>query len=233
MEAHKKINSDQLKFLNEFCKKKDIEFIELRWEFVDHLAEMIEKKWVEKPHLDFKDAFHEVYKTFGIFGFSEIAEQHKSIAQKNYWNSIKLEFLKMIKFPHVFVIILLYTLVYSTLNEFPVLSKFFWIFMYISLISVFIYFTVQTKKLNQRLNQNKSMYLQITQQFFWVLYLFMISPNINILFDSQEFIGVTKEPPILLTTTVFTIITFFTWFNYKLMVWSKIQVGKLIARRFD
>ncbi len=232
MKTNKKINQHQLQFLYEFCKKKDIQFIELRIEFVDHLAELIEKKWKEKPHLDFKQDFHEVYKTFGVFGFREIAEQHNSIAQKNYWKSVKSELLKIIQIPNLLVVILFYVLIYSILIQFPGLSKYFWIAIYASLISVFVFFTIQTKKLNKKLKQDTSMYLQITQQFFWVMYLVVISPNINFLFDNQEIVGVENDLPILFTSLVFFVVSLFIWINFKLLAWAKAHIDTLVARRF-
>ena len=88
MSTDRKIGPEELAYLHAYCKKKDIIYIDLRIELVDHLAELIQARWAEHPSQDFRTAFHNVYKSFGIFGFMEIAEQHQTSMQKRYWRGI-------------------------------------------------------------------------------------------------------------------------------------------------
>ena len=91
MNAHD-ITKKHIDYLHTFCKKKDINYVDLRIELVDHLCELIQVEWEKNPNLGFRDAFHNVYKSFGIFGFMHIAEEHEKTMQKKYWREIWLFF---------------------------------------------------------------------------------------------------------------------------------------------
>ena len=62
--------------------------MDLRIELVDHLTELVLVQQSKNPRLSFKDAFFAVYKSFGIFGFIDIAAKHENQMQKRYWLEI-------------------------------------------------------------------------------------------------------------------------------------------------
>ena len=88
MSAAKQLTTEELKYIEAFCKKKDIVYVDLRIELVDHLAELVLAYQEKHANSSFRDAFHGVYKTFGIFGFMDIAKQHQKQMEKRYWREI-------------------------------------------------------------------------------------------------------------------------------------------------
>lgn len=101
MDKTRIITEEELIYLHNFAKKKDIIYVDLRIELVDHLCELVEKRWLDNPDESFKDAFHVVYKSFGIFGFSEIADRHQKQMSKRYSFEIWSYFKKWFRLPRV------------------------------------------------------------------------------------------------------------------------------------
>lgn len=101
MSTDRKIGPEEVAYIHAFCKKKDIVFIDLRIELVDHLCGLIEARWETHPNEDFKTAFHAVYKSFGIFGFLSIAEEHGKTMQKRYWREVWMFFKSWLTPPKV------------------------------------------------------------------------------------------------------------------------------------
>ncbi|HOZ96377.1 MAG TPA: hypothetical protein PLS07_05000 [Niabella sp.] len=65
-------NEEQVQYLFDFCRRKGVYYFDLQCELVDHLSEAIEEKMKNTPSLSFDAALKEVYKGFGIFGFSHV-----------------------------------------------------------------------------------------------------------------------------------------------------------------
>jgi hypothetical protein len=106
------ITEEEVAWLHVFCKKKDIKYIDLRIELVDHLCALVEARWATHPQEDFKTAFYAVYKGFGIFGFMQIAEEHEKTMNKRYWREIWSYFKSWITPPKVVLTALLFSLIY-------------------------------------------------------------------------------------------------------------------------
>jgi hypothetical protein len=117
MSTERKIGPKELAYLHSYCKKKDIVYIDLRIELVDHLAELIQARWAEHPNEDFKTAFHNVYKSFGIFGFLTIAEQHQAAMQKRYWRGIWQFFKGWLTPPKVLATASVFSLLYLLVSR--------------------------------------------------------------------------------------------------------------------
>ena len=126
MKTKRQIQAEELEYIFNFCKKKDIYYVDLRMELVDHLTSRVEAIWEKEPNLSFQEAFHKVYKSFGIFGLSTLAEEHGKIVSKKYWSLIKQEFKLWLKPPQVFATLLFLVLTYFSLAAFPQLTYFFW-----------------------------------------------------------------------------------------------------------
>lgn len=108
-DAHK-ISPEHVAWLHDFCKRKDIVMIDLRIELVDHLCEMVEARWQNFPNEDFKTAFYAVYKSFGVFGFYNIANQHAKIMERTYWKSAWRYIKTWITPPRIFFTVSVYAL---------------------------------------------------------------------------------------------------------------------------
>lgn len=93
----KKLNEEQIAQLYEFTRRHFVEHYDLQTELVDHLANGIEKQWVDDAQLPFEKALQLEFKKFGVFGFTEIVEQRMAAMQKRYFHIIgkhALEFLQ-------------------------------------------------------------------------------------------------------------------------------------------
>lgn len=112
MNDKKHISKEEIAWLHAFCKKKDIRYIDLRIELVDHLCELVEDRWKTHPHEDFKTAFYAVYKRFGIFGFMQIAEEHEKTMNKRYWREIGQFCISWITPPQVVLTLVIFAFLY-------------------------------------------------------------------------------------------------------------------------
>lgn len=118
----RELTQAQLQEIYALCKRKDIQYLELRMELVDHIASRIEDIWQEQPELSFKDAFHKVYKSFGIFGLSEIAEEHEKLVAKRFYRKVWVEFKSWIKPPKLIAFASLLFVFFVVMKYLPQIS---------------------------------------------------------------------------------------------------------------
>lgn len=102
----KKINTQQLKQIEDFLDKKDIVYHDLKLEFLDHICSGIEDQWEKHPNVSFNKAFHNEYKKFGMYGFSDILEKRETSLKWFYWKRIGLHSLNWFKIPQIFFTLL-------------------------------------------------------------------------------------------------------------------------------
>jgi hypothetical protein len=222
MNSHE-ITKEHIAYLHAFCKKKDINYVDLRIELVDHLCELIQAEWAKTPNLSFRDAFHKVYKGFGIFGFMDIATQHEKTMQKRYWREIWLFFKKWITPPLIVVTILVSGFVYYLSDAFPY-TRLPLVFVIFGLIVSSAILTFVQFKRNKRIMNEKNMLMGgVHTNFFWVYYIFyiiMLQPAwLN---NTTEHLN---EPWLL--TSAFMITLLFSRANYLLLQKAKEQLEDL------
>ncbi|MBK7097092.1 MAG: hypothetical protein IPH58_00340 [Sphingobacteriales bacterium] len=104
------ITEEQIQHLHRFCVKHYVRFYDLQLELVDHLVNAIEQKMDEYPKLNFKQALNEVYKGFGIFGFSRIVAERDLALRKNYRKNFTRSFLSYFTPPRVLLTCLIFIL---------------------------------------------------------------------------------------------------------------------------
>ena len=89
----RKITQPEIEKLYEFTRKHFVEYYDLQTELVDHLANGMEARWQENPHLSFEENLNLEFKKFGVFGFSDVVEKRQRAMEKKYygliWNEIK------------------------------------------------------------------------------------------------------------------------------------------------
>lgn len=109
------LNEEQVQNLFEFCRKKGVRFYDLQCELVDHLSEAIEEKMKNTPMLNFDDALAEVYKGFGIFGFSHVVrDKEVAVGNRNYKKRIQ-HFKTFFSYPKIAL-----TMMLAVLFSFPI-----------------------------------------------------------------------------------------------------------------
>ena len=102
------ITEEQIQHLHHFCVKHYVRFYDLQLELVDHLANAIEQKMDENPKLNFEQALDEVYKGFGIFGFSRIVSERDLALRKKYQKSFWKYFLPYFSPPRLALTFLIF-----------------------------------------------------------------------------------------------------------------------------
>lgn len=95
------LSEKQIEQLFEFTRKHYVEYYDVQVELVDHLASSIEHELEQNPNLSFDNALNIVFKSFGIFGFSDVVE-NKATAVWKYQNKLWLKtFINHFKWPNV------------------------------------------------------------------------------------------------------------------------------------
>ena len=79
-----KLTENQIDELYKFTREHYVYFYDVQSELVDHLANDIEKIWVDKPKLSFEDARDTSFKKFGIFGFMDVIDAKQKAMNKRY-----------------------------------------------------------------------------------------------------------------------------------------------------
>jgi hypothetical protein len=88
------LTKEQIEHLFVFCRKHYVRYYDVQLELVDHLANAIEDKMNADKNLSFEKALHEVYKGFGVMGFSKVlaskekeaGKKCRKIRRKIYWS---------------------------------------------------------------------------------------------------------------------------------------------------
>jgi hypothetical protein len=176
MQEEREVKQEQLRYIYDFCKRKDIVFVDLRMELVDHLASRVEAIWKQEPDLSFELAFHRVYKSFGIFGMGTIVDEYSKVVWKKYWTLIKSEFGHWLKLPQVFAAILFMLVCYYSLESFALLGPIVWILIYSGIMGTFIYMLLKSKRLIKKMGGERSMLLSSPRYFWLIIHLLYLMP---------------------------------------------------------
>ncbi|HET8838645.1 MAG TPA: hypothetical protein VFM82_06575 [Flavobacteriaceae bacterium] len=96
----RKVTKAEIEKLYDFTRKHYVEYYDLQTELVDHLANGMEARWQENPHLQFEENLQTEFKKFGIFGFSEVVEKRKAAMEKKYFKLIFSEIKLILKQPN-------------------------------------------------------------------------------------------------------------------------------------
>ncbi len=222
MTAAKQLSAEEIAFLHSFCKKKDIVLVDLRIELVDHLAEQILAYQEKHPTTNFKDALFAVYKSYGIFGFMEIAAAHQKTMEKRYWAEIWRYFKTWLTPPKVLLTLAISAVLYIAFSQFtstrmPVLFTIGIVFF--SSIGITVYQYRRNKKV---LNGEKNMLMSGAHNgVFWFGYLF-VQVFLRLLAKED---GLLLEPAFL--TAFFMITSIFSLANYFLQEKAFVQLQEM------
>jgi hypothetical protein len=83
MEA-RKLTPEQIDDLFAFCEEQDVPYYDVQIELVDHLANAIEQKWINKPNLPYEKALWAIFDQFGPSGFRKIRKSKEKELRKKY-----------------------------------------------------------------------------------------------------------------------------------------------------
>lgn len=75
---NRQISQEENIQLMDFCKRKGVDFLDLRIEIADHLAHAIVDYWATHPEASFEQALQVEYRKFGIFGFTDVCADYSN-----------------------------------------------------------------------------------------------------------------------------------------------------------
>lgn len=202
------LTADQIQTIFDFTEKKYIKYYDVQLELVDHIADKIETLQADDPNLSFDRALHEVYKSFGVFGFTKVQEE-KMVELQRYWMRHLKSYIKSyFQWPKIIITLILSLCIYLYMKQgylYPLKSEIdeiTWILIKsgISLAAV-IPIGVYSKR--RLVSTDKKLlcidaYMMIIASFTWIpLYifiepLFFIRPSLPgyVLFSVSTFIAI-------------------------------------------
>ncbi len=132
------LTEKQIQHLFDFTRQHRVRYRDVQIELVDHLASAIEEKISSTNSISFERALKEVYKSFGIYGFTKIV-QKKEKAMHMYWvKKIWTYFMEFFHWPKIMgtvsVMILLMMLLKYQLLPLKVLEITFIIFAFTAMV---------------------------------------------------------------------------------------------------
>ncbi|MCC9169152.1 hypothetical protein [Pontibacter harenae] len=165
----KELTAADIEKLYAFLQKKFVDTYDVQTELVDHLASDIELQWERDPSLSLDEAMQKVYKSFGIFGFTEVYEQRVAAIQKEIQKQWLRTFLQFFKLPY-----LLFSLVLFLGNQLALTSLDQGVVKLVSLgllTAGVLYFAVKEYAFNKRHLRRKLSVMQYIYGFLPLLYL--------------------------------------------------------------
>ncbi|SEA57279.1 hypothetical protein [Psychroflexus halocasei] len=168
----------QIKKLYEFTKKHYVVHVEVQRFIVEQLAEKINTIKNEKPELNFDEALDLAFKSYGIFGFSEIEEKLVNRLHKTYtWFFVRY-YIKQFLNPKNLLLILSYILL-AVVFYYAGLKDFFTISTIVLLYACLIYQLIVMKKRNKikRKSQKASLIEEALQNTFQIMLPILFIPQ--------------------------------------------------------
>ena len=175
-DKERELTKEELKYIFDFCKKWDVEYVDLRLELVDHMASKITVLWKENPNLTFKEAFHQVYKSFGIFGLLNVVEEHRKIVYKKYMTELKNGFKEWLTPPRVLATLLMMSIFYLLFDLAPFILAPAFVTLMLGLIVAGLWLVLWSKKLSKYINGEETMLLSTPKWFVWIIYFIVMVP---------------------------------------------------------
>ncbi|WKV11680.1 hypothetical protein [Marivirga harenae] len=144
-----KLAPHQIEQIKSWISKRGFTHTDVQYEIIDHVASAIESKMEENPDIELEDAFSQVHKSFGIFGFAEIEEAIVNRLNKellhSYWQALLAIFsTKRMLIPSLIIVIL--SLVSVRLPEYFDLVVQGLLMAFMTLYLTYTYITYRSKK---------------------------------------------------------------------------------------
>lgn len=137
------LTKEEIDQLFAFTESKLVHYYDLQVEIVDHLAAAIEEKMNGK-NMTFKIALDEVYRDFGIFGFSHVVrEKEKQIDRKNQKMLLR-EIRNLFAWPQLLFSMFLLTGLYTISGSIPM--NILKIISFATSIIVFVLLVIRVRK---------------------------------------------------------------------------------------
>lgn len=141
------LSEKQIAYLKRFLVRHYVRYEDVQLELIDHIASAVEEKSVDRS-LTFEHAVEDVYKDFGVGGFSKIVKE-KEKAMMFFWRKhIWQSFLEFLRPPLLFWGIALFSLLYLVQYQFEFLlfSKSGFLIFFISFVAVTVFYKLYVQE---------------------------------------------------------------------------------------
>lgn len=135
MDEPKTTSKAEIRYLFQFLNRKGVKYLDVKVELIDHLAEGLEECWKKQPGLPIELAAHEVYASFGIFGFGKMIEAKRQLLFKSTIKKLHLDIFGRLQTPQIAAALLTTLLMtYLLMTYTPALTIFLSLFLALHLI---------------------------------------------------------------------------------------------------
>lgn len=135
--SERKLTTEQIDELFEFCRKHYVSRYDLQIELVDHLASSIEVQWKSNQDLPFSFILDNEFKKFGVYGFSKIKNQKVKELRRKYRKLLWKHTLEFYRWPKALLTLALTIILYML---FQMVDNDFWIIIpYYLIVSGFMF----------------------------------------------------------------------------------------------
>lgn len=162
METQVQLSKKEISRIHEFVQSKNVPYIDVEYEIVDHLASSVEELMSSDENIDFEQALENVYSDFPITGFA-VYQLEIETAIRRYWKRSLLAYLKLyFKLPRIIFTIVLGLSLYNLFAHFGLIALFI-----ISLILV-IYTSIFLRHKREKLELLDSKVLIVKSFTYWM-----------------------------------------------------------------
>ena len=142
-----KLSAEQIAQIKSWISKRGFTHTDVQYEIIDHVAAAIEDKMEHKPDISLEEAFKEVHRSFGVFGFQSFEESIASRLNKELWRSYGLAIKQIIKSEKILIpLILILGLILIKQQFIRYFEEFHQIAFLTSLIGSIVYYFVLNRR---------------------------------------------------------------------------------------
>ena len=111
------LTSEQLQYIFTFLEKKRVIYKDVQYELADHIASRVEEIQETDSKVTFENAVYQVYKSFGIFGFTKVVQKKSEELNKQWLLKFKSYLFEYFKLPKIIITFSLTILVFLVLGK--------------------------------------------------------------------------------------------------------------------
>jgi hypothetical protein len=232
----RKITTEEINYLHEFCSQRGVEYYDVQMEVVDHFASAIEQRWATNPDMPFDEALRLEYKQFNKYDFNMIIEEREQTLRKKYqrlqWQYIG-EFFRLPKIVLTITMTLLLFVSFEYTNQF---KKLYYIVILIVSVVLILIATIQIRKTKMNLSVDQSFLL--FEEYKRIRSKMMAPISLLYIFSCQSVSIMGKELFLFYTNysavkfLISSSIIFFIIFSYITMVYLPQRIKADFTREF-
>ncbi len=157
------LSQPEIRKLFEFVQQKNVPYLDVQYEIVDHLASEIEEFQLADRSLSFENALNDIYSQFPITGFA-VFQLEKQSSMRQYWKRSFWAYLRRyFRIPRIVFTILL---IASFYNIFQYFQSYYLVLGFSTIF--FLYVVFYNRYRMKRLEEIQNNYLVIESFMYWM-----------------------------------------------------------------